>query len=158
MPPRKPIPVVPVYWTRPMTFEALAEYEDRQSDRLYAVVGRYRHGGTGRDALRTLFYIGTTRQFIYERLARPEHKIWQVEEDHGHAWQILTRVGAIVPEHLSRLSKQLVLEVEAAQIFHHEPPFNVRNVNSYFTRPMVVENWTRSGKGAVPELKHRFEA
>jgi hypothetical protein len=141
-----------VYWTSPQAFEYLANFNESNRDKLYAVVGRSRRVRQDGTRSEKLFYLGLTQRHTFARINDANHPFRTIEQEHDAYWEIRVRVGQIEPGVGRRLTSQLVNEVEAAQIYFHQPPFNSRNTGSYAARDMLIRNRTRQGARAVPSL------
>lgn len=141
-----------VFWSSPQSYEHLAKFDESNRDRLYAIVGRCRRPREDGSRSEKLFYLGLTHRHTFSRINDVNHPFRRVDAAHGAYWDIRFRVGQVDPGVGRRLTTALVNEVEAAQIYFHQPPFNTKNTVSYATRDMLIRNRTRQGTKAVPSL------
>lgn len=149
---------VNVFWSSPQSYEYLAKFEESNRDKLYAIVGRSRRVREDSSRAEKLFYLGITHRHTFRRIHDANHPFFRVEATHGAYWEIRVRVGEIDPGVGRRLTGVLVNEVEAAQIYFHQPPLNTRNTRSYSTRDMLIRNRTRQGARTVPSLRAQLVA
>ncbi len=149
---------VNVFWSSPQAYEYLAYLDESNRDKLYAIVGLSRRVREDGSRAEKLFYLGLTHRHTFNRINDANHPFGRVEAVHGAYWEIRVRVGEIDPGVGRRLTGVLVNEVEAAQIYFHQPSFNTRNTGSYATRDMLIRNRTRHGARTVPSLRAQLVA
>lgn len=146
---------IDIYWSRPMTLDALGDHAEGRRDCLYAIVGASRSWMWPWMRRRRLFYLGFSERHIFDRLADPDHKLELIRRRHERRWDIRVRVGHVDPGENRRLSRRLALEVESALIWWHTPEYNVASTRTFTGRDMTIRNLTESGRGAIPGLDRR---